>query len=122
MKKTLPVLLLGVYLLAFLQPIVPLCSYLINYDYYANVLCVNRSQPQLKCNGKCHLAKEISASTSDPEAAIKNEIQLPSVFPHTPNVAESSPIDPTLQTSATFYLCCMRSTDFVERIPHPPKV
>ncbi|WP_303309833.1 hypothetical protein [Hymenobacter sp. BT730] len=31
-------------------------------DYVARVLCVNRNKPQMRCNGKCHLAKRLKAA------------------------------------------------------------
>jgi hypothetical protein len=34
-------------------------NYIINKEYIANNLCVNKSKPILKCNGKCHLAKQL---------------------------------------------------------------
>ena len=37
----------------------PVVNYVFNYDFYKNVLCENKAKPELKCNGKCHLAKEI---------------------------------------------------------------
>jgi hypothetical protein len=33
----------------------------LNQDYIARVLCINRAKPQLKCNGKCHLRKQLKA-------------------------------------------------------------
>lgn len=34
----------------------------LNRDYVARVLCINRDKPQLHCNGKCHLAKQLRAA------------------------------------------------------------
>jgi hypothetical protein len=34
-------------------------DYLINIEYLTKVFCVNKEKPQMKCNGKCHLAKEL---------------------------------------------------------------
>ena len=34
-------------------------NYLVQYKYYVEVLCENKNKPELKCNGKCHLAKEL---------------------------------------------------------------
>lgn len=48
------------YVGALLRPIVPIIEYNINYDYIAKVLCINKDEPVLKCNGKCQLAKEIN--------------------------------------------------------------
>lgn len=33
--------------------------YVANKEYVAKELCVNKAKPQLKCNGKCHLAKQL---------------------------------------------------------------
>lgn len=38
---------------------VVVADYLLNKDYIAKVLCVNREKPEMKCNGKCHLAKQL---------------------------------------------------------------
>jgi len=44
---------------AMLKPITPVIAYYINYDYIVAELCENKAKPILKCNGKCHLAKEL---------------------------------------------------------------
>lgn len=62
MKKLITYLLLGVYLHAAFAAYMPVVSYVINYDFYKNVLCENKAKPELQCNGKCHLAKEIKAA------------------------------------------------------------
>ena len=56
--KGLAVLL--VTLLMLVRPLWPVFEYVMNYDYIVNVLCENRSEPQLKCDGKCYLAKQLS--------------------------------------------------------------
>ncbi len=33
--------------------------YLSNIDYYANVLCENKTKPQMHCHGKCQIMKEM---------------------------------------------------------------
>jgi hypothetical protein len=34
-------------------------DYALNKEFIAKVLCVNRSQPQMHCNGKCYLKKKL---------------------------------------------------------------
>ncbi len=34
--------------------------YELNKEYVANKLCENRNKPQLKCNGKCYLKKQLN--------------------------------------------------------------
>jgi hypothetical protein len=36
-----------------------LFDYCLNKKYIATVLCENRNRPQMHCNGKCHLRKEM---------------------------------------------------------------
>lgn len=44
----------------FLKPVFPVMEYVVNYDYITKVLCVNKAKPQMHCNGKCHLMKELA--------------------------------------------------------------
>ncbi len=57
-----------------LRPIVPVIEYNLNYDYIAKVLCINKDEPDLGCNGKCQLAKEIKKTLP-----IKTEDRQPSM-------------------------------------------
>lgn len=47
------------YVLALIRPVIPLISYNINYDYISEVLCINKENPKLECDGKCYLAQQI---------------------------------------------------------------
>ena len=51
-----------------LQSIFPLALYAyydVNQHYFATVLCVNKSKPELKCEGKCFLKKQIDKSEKE---------------------------------------------------------
>lgn len=52
-------LFLNLYLLALIQPIIPIIEYFVNYDYIASELCENRNKPILTCNGKCYLEEQV---------------------------------------------------------------
>jgi len=39
----------------FLKPVFPVVEYVVNYDYISTVLCVNKANIKMHCNGKCHL-------------------------------------------------------------------
>jgi hypothetical protein len=55
-----------------LKPVLPVLEYAVNYDYIAKELCVNKAKPQMHCNGKCHLMKELAkASGSEKSPAEK---------------------------------------------------
>lgn len=49
----------------FLKPVLPVLDYIVNYDYIANELCVNKAKPQMHCNGKCHLMKELAKAAEE---------------------------------------------------------
>ena len=62
--------ILAVFMLV--KPIIPVLDYIVNYEYIATELCENTAKPELKCNGKCHLTKEL-AKVSDAEKPISSE-------------------------------------------------
>ena len=68
MKKILIIIVFAI----LFKPIFPVAEYMINYDYISKVLCENKAKPQLKCNGKCHLMKEL-AKASESEKPISND-------------------------------------------------
>ena len=42
--------------------------YQLNIDYIIDTYCINKDEPELQCNGKCHLAKQLQLTedtTSD---------------------------------------------------------
>lgn len=48
-----------------LRPMMPLLDYAVNYNYIKKNLCENRSKPELLCNGKCYLKKEIAKASQE---------------------------------------------------------
>ena len=56
-------LLIILTILLFLKPILPVLEYLVYYDYIVYALCENKLKPELKCNGKCHLTKELAKAS-----------------------------------------------------------
>ena len=43
-----------------IRPIMPIISYAVNYEYISTELCENKDKPEMACNGKCHLKKELA--------------------------------------------------------------
>lgn len=68
MKKTILIFVM----IFLVKPIFPLVSYVIQYDYIVNELCVNRDRPDLHCNGKCHLMKEMANAAAAEKQADKD--------------------------------------------------
>jgi hypothetical protein len=58
--------LLLAYALTVFRGYMPYLNYQVNYRYISTVLCENKAKPVLKCDGKCHLQKELKKSVEDP--------------------------------------------------------
>ncbi|MFH1319424.1 MAG: hypothetical protein ABII90_02065 [Bacteroidota bacterium] len=65
MKNLFAIFLLLIYFIAFLKPIYPFIEYAVNKDYIAKVLCINKDKPQMSCEGKCHLQKQLKKATTE---------------------------------------------------------
>lgn len=65
MKFTIAIIVLAV----FLRPVLPVVGYIINYDYIVKELCENRTKPELHCNGKCQLMKEMAKASENEKPA-----------------------------------------------------
>ncbi len=52
--------ILFVAILMLVKPLWPLAEYVVNYDYIVENLCENKDKPQLNCDGKCYLAKQLA--------------------------------------------------------------
>ena len=58
------------------RPVVPFIEYAINFEYIKEVLCINKENRELKCDGKCHLNEQLSKSTNEPG---QNNPDLPTI-------------------------------------------
>lgn len=54
-----------VIILMLLKPVMPVLDYIINYDYIVKELCENKAKPEMHCNGKCHLMKELAKAAEE---------------------------------------------------------
>lgn len=51
-----------------------------NQTYIANNLCENRDKPQMHCNGKCHLKKELEKDTQQDKNNSTNKEKFEVMF------------------------------------------
>jgi len=76
------VLILVAFTMLF-KPLWPVVDYVANYEYIINVLCENKDKPELKCNGKCYLGKQLAKEVQESEEAPFNsqdKIEIPVVL------------------------------------------
>jgi hypothetical protein len=65
MRMVGPWILLTLYLIALVRPLAPILDYQVNRDFFAEVLCINKAKPELKCNGQCALTQKLKQAQSD---------------------------------------------------------
>lgn len=106
------------------KPIVPLLEYFIRYDYIITELCENRDKPQLQCNGKCHLNKELAESSSSDDQKkenikLFNGLSVPAILPVEIEFQLSSTKETT--TAPCFYYLEDQS-EYIYAIDNPPRL
>jgi len=60
-------------LFLFLKPVIPFMEYAAFYEYIKTELCINQDKPELQCNGKCHLTKELAKVSNSENGSDKNQ-------------------------------------------------
>lgn len=61
MKRLFSVILLLVFACTSILKLGVVVNYMIQFDFYSKVLCVNKDIPESNCHGQCQLNKEISS-------------------------------------------------------------
>lgn len=78
------VILILISVLMFTKPLWPVVDYIANYDYIVNVLCENIDKPELECDGKCYLSKELAkeagADDKNPLNSKTSKTEIPQVI------------------------------------------
>jgi hypothetical protein len=112
--------------LMLLKPLWPLAEYISNYDYIVNVLCENRDKPQLNCNGRCYLAKQLAEDSEQNQQNPFSENQTTDI----PQILDSNG-DPDLNAESFFlvqkktgswHVVNICPHQFVFEISHPPEL
>jgi hypothetical protein len=110
---------------AIFAPLVPYVDYWLNYEQISEELCENKAQPELECNGKCHLMKEVQKTADEtpqnPNKPIKpvKKIMQDVVFfsaPALTNLPEC--VDETRQT---YFHLTLKITSYKSDCWHPPQ-
>jgi hypothetical protein len=65
MSLVRPWIFLTLYVIALGRPLAPILDYQVNRDFFAEVLCINKSKPELNCNGQCALSQKLKQAFKD---------------------------------------------------------
>lgn len=84
LKKVIAVLLIASTILSCFTQLLVFTGYKLNKNYIAAVLCTNKSNPELHCNGKCFLdikIKELEKKYKQEQETLKRSSEVkPPVF------------------------------------------
>ena len=76
MRKTTCFILLSIFFFSLVKPILPYFEYVLDYDYIATILCINKEELELKCNGKCYLKDQLSKVNNNGEKDDQSEPKI----------------------------------------------
>lgn len=62
-----------------MRPILPLINYAVNYDYIVKNLCENKAKPEIMCNGKCYVSKQLAKSNTEQTTQNGQKINAPTI-------------------------------------------
>lgn len=94
----------------------------LNQDYIASVFCINKDQPQMKCDGKCYLKKSITktATEKDAKQVAPPEEKSPVILDALPHLMVC--VSCASSSGLPFPYQAQTGTLWSADIAHPPKV
>jgi len=110
------ILLLALLMQTFIKGLI-LVSYNINQTYIASTLCENKATPQLHCNGKCVLVKQMTKESKESGSIFKksfSEVLFVTALPQSFSTLTKQ------KTSQRFYQQRLPRCPYRTSVFHPP--
>lgn len=120
LKQLASILVILIFTSGILNSNLLLLNYALNKDSITALFCVNKERPELKCDGKCHLGKQLNETTESPESQTIPEVRTFSEF-----ISESIDFELPFQvvdskTQIVFnYFSCLSEGFQVTLVPPP---
>lgn len=96
----------------------------INQDYIAKVLCINKEKPEKKCNGNCHLTKQLQkaeeSEKKDQPMNFTNRIEITLYLPKSESCHKSYFFNKERNLNDSYYFY-NHSSNYINRIFRPPE-
>jgi hypothetical protein len=96
-------------------------SFTVNREYIAEVLCINKGKPEMKCNGHCQLVKRMKDTESKRENAPVKPDEKSSFYLINARLIIPILLPYRLDNDLGILVCKANATSFIEDIFHPPK-
>lgn len=121
MRSFTSIFFLALYVLAMVHPALPFIEYEVNQSYIIANLCENNDKPEMKCNGACHLKKQIQEQTGEGEKESTILIDMEKLPVSVETQAIVLPIGvPEIKSFSL--LETLKKEDHASKIFHPPTV
>jgi hypothetical protein len=91
----------------------------VNQSYIASELCENKNKPQMHCNGRCHLKKELDRDAQQDKNNSNNKDKYEVMFVDAIQSFDAAPL-PDQITFISFYIAPSLNTP-VASVFHPPQ-
>lgn len=107
-------------MVAMLRPIQPYVEYVINQDYIAEFLCINKDKPELQCNGKCHLVKQLENQEQNKTNSLKISLEnYPIGFVNIVKIHPFQVLVSSKKSTSTYYKALLNNNYSTSEF-HPP--
>lgn len=100
-------------------------SYFVNQAEIIELFCINKEKPELKCDGKCHLAVQLNEVESDtketpfPPNSIESNLEI--IFPLLENDITIQPTSNKLFNQSHFNYTSSTSDGYYSILSPPPR-
>ncbi|MEM9678913.1 MAG: hypothetical protein AAF901_01205 [Bacteroidota bacterium] len=97
-------------------------DYLANNEYIREALCINKEEPKLACNGKCHVMKQLQENQSEQEQELPKLLQSKYEFVFLINQDQGSQDTTAEPLNHNFLIYCNNYSHLMDwGIFHPPQ-
>jgi hypothetical protein len=121
-KQLITIFLMMIWLCQLSGRYLVMFEYYLNQDFVAKNLCINRDKPQLQCNGKCHLKKQLSEEErrdkESPERRAENRTET--FYAASFDLISIAPLFTTIAVNYNNPHCIGMPVDQSFTIFHPP--
>ena len=124
MQRLIAIAFILIVTLPVMHKAIVITNYIVDYDYISQVLCINKEEPELQCNGKCHLNKELNKAESSEDNDSKNNSRtnLEIGITYFLNAQEEILIPQLLSLKKkTFFYTNFFTTPFINSFDKPPR-
>ena len=120
LSRLITYLFLSAVLVHTFSNVVIVADYLVNSEIITKTFCVNKEKPEMKCNGKCHLAKQLKEDEEKKSTDFVKNIEIVMICQSSSLIVFGEKIDFPLHLKDSFTFNEPLTFEFQGNIFHPP--